>query len=319
MFRLAKRLPKKHAAPLLSVGATLLLLVTFMSLWSTAALPTEEFGLEVVQAFGTVLVALSALYAGAILRSRQEEAAEAKAQLALNVELRSQVVSHESADVIEVEARVKNVSSLSWSLPALYVFLHRLDTPQTQGAGDARPAEIVPPDLAELTGRNIARFPNSMTRLCPDEEDIFSCSFMISRSLAQQWPYYLVIAEAIGAPDSEDFDAEKRSQFIALMDGLLDVEWGNIAYPPIEESAAEKEARQIRHSYMFFESAEPRLAEKCGKKILILPPGRREGQMQEGRIDSRSTEFFRPMLSKCMMWSRAQVVCVGAPVRMNCG
>ena len=298
---------KKYLGLIISFAATVALLAVFMWWWPQTGYPMGS-GTDVVSAFGTVLVALSALFIGQGLRQRQEEAAHARAQLALNVELITRVIAHQSHRILEVEVRVKNISSKGWNLPMAYVFVHPVDV--SQKVAGASP--IWAPEIRKLRGVNVARFANTMTRLCPDEEEVFSKAYLIDEGEAQEAPYLLVLVEAIGAPDSHGFGKAERKAFDVFMNGGLKEDVPDPALKDLPDAA--QAAQRIRDTYMVIETTERDLCDKgYPKRVLILPPGKSNELKsgQEARIDITHTKLFRIMLDDTMMWSRSRVVCVG--------
>jgi len=285
----------------------LALLMTFMRWWAQVGYQEDRFGTKVVSAFSSLAIALAALWAGQGLKRRQEEAAHARAELALNVDLKAQIFPHQGRVALEIEVRVKNVSNKTWNLPMVYVFVHPVNTPP--GAKAAGAAEIVPPEIWRLKGRNIARFSNTMTRLAPDEEEAFSNAYLLDEEVVQKTPYFLVLVEAVGAPDSWEFDKQARTRFDYFMDGKL--KEGRVV------PEAKGEAAPVRDTYMVIETTNKVLleTERYAKRVIILPPAQRDargGSGQEGRIDPISEDKgFKKMLDSTMMWSRRKLVCVG--------
>jgi hypothetical protein len=167
--------------------------------------------------------------------------------------------------------------------------------------------------MQDLRGVNIARFTNTMTRLCPDEEEVFSKAYLIDGADIQKSPYFLVLVEAVGAPDSEEFSDADRAAFDAFMDGHLKEGEPD---PALKEPFPNKQkARRVRDTYMVIETTHRELRGKPAclpRRVLIIPPCKRKagrrGQMD--RIDMVYTDRFRSMLDDTMMWSRSRIVCM---------
>jgi hypothetical protein len=295
---------KRYSGPALGFTVLLIVLATLLRLWSSAGFREDEFGPKVVSSLSSFLIALVALWAGQGLKRRQEEAAHARAELALNVELIVRVLPHGEHIVLESEVRVKNVSNKTWNLPVVYVFVHPVDL-SIIGSG-ASLADVTPPEVWKLRGTNIARFSNTMTRLSPDEEDVFARAYVLNEAAVRETPYYMVLVEVVGAPDSWEFDKEARDEFDRFMDGKSD-------------PAGVAQARPIRDTYMIIETTEKGLREGgygYGKRVLILPPERRKNDTQKDRIDDTPSKSYKNMLDKTMMWSRKRVVCL-SPLALN--
>ena len=293
---------KKYSGPAVGFTALLIVLATLLRLWSSAGFREDEFGPKVVSSLSSLLIALVALWAGHGLKRRQEEAAHARAELALNVELVIRVLPHEEHVVLEAEVRVKNISNKTWNLPVVYVFIQPIDLAMI-GSGTV-PVGVAPPDVWKLRGTNIARFSNTMTRLSPDEEDVFTKTYVLSEAATQRTPYYMVLVEVVGAPDSWAFDEKARVEFDRFMDGEL--EHGS-------DPENVSEAQPIRDTYMIIETTEKDLREKkdgYGKRVLILPPDEKARDAQRDRIDDLSSRRFENMLNETMMWSRKRVACL---------
>lgn len=294
----------RYLGPTIGLIVTLVLLSAFMWLWFRTGFQKKGPWTEAVGAFSSLAIALAALWAGQGLRMRQEEAAHARAELALNVELITRVIPGHGCIALEVEVRVKNISNKTWNLPVVYVFVHPVKPSSTASPADYPLAEeIVAPELWNLRGRNIARFSNTMVRLSPDEEEVFFGAHLIDSSVAARTPYFWVLVEAVGAPDSREFDENARDKFEDFLDGKL----GNKNVRP-----EEAEIDPVRDTYLVIETTAKRLRGKkggYGKRVLILPPGQERGNSQEERIDPLSKDF-RGMLDKTMIWSRKKVVYV---------
>jgi hypothetical protein len=289
---------KKYSGPALGITALLIVLATLLWLWSSAGFREDEFGPKVVSSLSSFLIALVALWAGHGLKRRQEEAAHARAELALNVELIIRVLPYEKNVALEAEVRVKNVSNKTWNLPVVYVFMHPVDL-AIAGSG-ASPAGVTPPEVWKLRGTNIARFSNTMTRLSPDEEDVFAKAYILNDAVTRKTPYYMVLVEVVGAPDSWEFDKKARDEFDQFMDGESDTD-------------AVVRAQPVRDTYMIIETTEKSLREVkdgYGKRVLILPPDRRKGEAQKDRIDDTASRDYKGMLDETMMWSRKRIVCL---------
>lgn len=64
-----------YSGPAMGLIATLAILASFMWLWSWVGYNEDEFGVNVINAFSSLAIALAALWAGQGFKKRQEDAA----------------------------------------------------------------------------------------------------------------------------------------------------------------------------------------------------------------------------------------------------
>jgi hypothetical protein len=140
---------------------------------------------NLVGSLGTLLLGLAGLYIGSRLRKYQEIEAEARANLALNVDLRTQVVEAGQNRILEVIVDVHNVSRTTWFVPMAYVFV--------RSALDGR---NIPLDQAYC---NVARFTATLCQLQPDERDQFFATIVFDYAESQALAAVVVSAEVMGA------------------------------------------------------------------------------------------------------------------------
>ena len=262
-----------------------------------------------IGAVGSLTVAAVAVLLGDHYRRRQSDAADAKAELALNVELSVEPCPLDYGTAVEVIVRVRNVSSVSWALPAVYVFADVLDPSSIRAERPENPPAQDDDELTGSQGKNIASFPNTMTVLCPDEQDEYQTFYVLPAANAAHDRLLMIRAEVIGAPANDDtFDKATREKFVAFLDGELvegrrDGHW-------LELTADERRARGSRHTFVVFESPSPdRVKSLFNHRVLVTRPfSAKAPAAQRERLDVTHTRMFAGMLQGTMMWYRRRVV-----------
>jgi hypothetical protein len=140
---------------------------------------------NLVGSLGTLLLGLAGLYIGSRLRKYQEIEAEARANLALNVDLRTQVVEAGQNRILEVIVDVHNVSRTTWFVPMAYVFV--------RSALDGRSIPL------GQNYCNVAKFTATLCQLQPDERDQFFATIVFGYTESQALAAVVVSAEVVGA------------------------------------------------------------------------------------------------------------------------
>jgi hypothetical protein len=164
----------------------------------TATLSTAIFGVppawlpnarladpDLVGSLGTLLLGLAGLYIGNRLRKYQEIEAEARANLALNVDLRARVVEAGDKRILEVIVDVHNVSRTTWFVPMAYVFV--------KSALDGRDIPLGQKYC------NAARYTATLSQLQPDERDQFFATIIFDYAESQALAAVVVSSEVVGA------------------------------------------------------------------------------------------------------------------------
>lgn len=212
--RNALRLMRANAESLVQAGiVSLVVLLAFLSILTLIdTLSRLRSGVQthdpfvdptLINALSTLLLGLVAIRVGGKLRRAQEDEAAARARLALNVELKTRVITAEHLSVLEVIVGVHNISRRSWAVPMSHLKLvSALDGLQVVATG--------------LAYSNLARLEANMCLLQPDERDEFFAKVVLDR---KECPSALVVsvevvgvsAEALGTPD-------EHMRFVEFMD-----------------------------------------------------------------------------------------------------
>ena len=172
------------ALGLLLVGAATLSMAIFGT--PPAWLPNARLAdPNLVGSLGTLLLGLAGLYIGNRLRKYQEIEAEARANLALNVDLKTRVVEAGEDRILEAIVDVHNVSRSTWFVPMAYVFV--------RSALDGRDLPL------GQKHRNVARFTATLCQLQPDERDQFFATIVFDYAECQALAAVVVSAEVVGA------------------------------------------------------------------------------------------------------------------------
>lgn len=140
---------------------------------------------NLVGSLGTLLLGLAGLYIGSRLRKYQEIEAEARANLALNVDLRTRLVEAGQKSILEVIVDVHNVSRTTWFVPMAYV--------SVKSALDGRNIPLGQEYC------NVAKFTATLCQLQPDERDQFFATIVFDHEESQALAAVVVSAEVVGA------------------------------------------------------------------------------------------------------------------------
>ena len=159
---------------------------------------------NLVGSLGTVLLGLAGLHIGSRLRKYQEIEAEARANLPLNVDLRTRVVDAGEKRILEAIVDVHNVSRATWFVPMAYVFVK-----------SALDGSNIP---LRQKYCNVARFTATLCQLQPDERDQFFTTIVFDRAESQAIAAVVVSSEVVGA--SAKWLGPWRRRMMAFVDFL---------------------------------------------------------------------------------------------------
>lgn len=160
---------------------------------------------DLLTALGSLLLGLSGLYIGSRLRKYQELEAKARANLALNVELRARAVPAERDQILEVIIEVHNVSRTTWFVPMAYLFV--------RGANGAEK------DIPLLrVHRNLADYGATLCQLQPDERDQFFMARTFTPEEVAESPAVVVKAEIVGTAEKWLGPHKASMDFISFME-----------------------------------------------------------------------------------------------------
>lgn len=160
---------------------------------------------DLLGSLGSVMLGFAGLYIGAKLRKYQELEAQARANLALNVDLRTRVVPAGDKRILEMVIEVHNVSRSTWIVPMAYLFVHPVFGVKKEIplGGD---------------GHNVAHYPATLPQLQPDERDQFFATAIFSAEEAAELSAVKVSAEVVGAPSRWLGPEKAMLDFVDFMD-----------------------------------------------------------------------------------------------------
>jgi hypothetical protein len=159
---------------------------------------------QLLTALGSLLLGFSGIYIGSRLRKFQEMEARARANLALNVELRSRVVNAGDREVLEVVIEVHNVSRTTWFVPMAYLFVR-----SAVGGKDNIPIQ--------RSRRNLADYTASLCQLQPDEKDQFFATLVFPVPDSPIPPAVVVTAEVVGTSERWLGPHKEKMRFVNFM------------------------------------------------------------------------------------------------------
>ncbi len=159
---------------------------------------------QLLTALGSLLLGLSGIYIGGRLRKFQEMEARARANLALNVELRARVVNAGDSQVLEVVIEVYNVSRTTWFVPMAYLFV--------RSAVGAKESISI-----QRTNRNLADYTASLCQLQPDEKDQFFATVVFPVPDSPTPPAVVVAAEVVGTSERWLGPHREKMRFVNFM------------------------------------------------------------------------------------------------------
>jgi hypothetical protein len=160
---------------------------------------------NLLSALGSLLLGFAGLYIGAKLRKYQELEAQARANLALNVDLRTRVVCAGSSRILEMVIDVHNVSRSTWIVPMAYLFV--------------RPALGTEKDIP--LGReqcNVAKYTATLPQLQPDEREQFFATVLFDSEDIRGLAAVVVSAEIVGAPERWLGSERSMLKFVDFME-----------------------------------------------------------------------------------------------------
>lgn len=159
---------------------------------------------QLLNALGSLLLGLSGIYIGGRLRKFQEMEARARANLALNVELRSRIVNAGDSQVLEVVIEAHNVSRTTWFVPMAYLFVR-----SAVGGKESIPIQ--------RPSRNLTDYTASLCQLQPDEKDQFFATLLFPVPDSPTPPAVVVTAEVVGTSERWLGSHGERMRFVNFM------------------------------------------------------------------------------------------------------
>jgi hypothetical protein len=159
---------------------------------------------QLLTALGSLLLGLSGIYIGGRLRKFQEMEARARANLALNVELRARLVNAGNSQVLEVVIEVHNVSRTTWFVPMAYLFVR-----SAVGGKESIPIQ--------RPRRNLADYTASLCQLQPDERDQFFATLVFPVPDSPTPPAVVVTAEVVGTSERWLGPHREKMRFVNFM------------------------------------------------------------------------------------------------------
>ena len=208
---------------------------------------------QLLTALGSLLLGFSGIYIGSRLRKFQEMEARARANLALNVELRARVVNAGDSQVLEVVMEVHNVSRTTWFVPMAYLFVR-------SAVGGKESISI------QRSRRNLADYTASLCQLQPDERDQFFATLVFPVPDSPTPPAVVVTAEVVGTSERWLGPHKEKMRFVNFMQ---------------EDDGA-------RHNYYCIGRCNAPKHKWYGRRIFIEPDGSmdyRATEMYRGLLD----------------------------------
>lgn len=197
-------------------------------------LPGAQVDANLLGSLGSLLLGFAGLYIGAKLRKYQEMEAQARANLALNVDLRTRLVCAGDNRILEMIIDVHNVSRSTWIVPMAYLFVR----PALGGAKDI---------ALDRESRNAAKYPATLTRLQPDEREQFFATALFTPEDISEFSAVVVKAETVGAPERWLGPERAMLKFVDFME----------------------EAKGARHNYYCIARCEDRENKLYGKRCFV--------------------------------------------------
>jgi hypothetical protein len=186
--------------------------------------------------------------------------------------------------VLEVRVTLRNPSHCTWCIPGVYVAARSLRPEDAQGLRDKQFEDLrLCGDLS--IHANVARLPNSVIQLAPDEEesvcrwDLLDVPFLAEEpAIVVQVEVFAVKHEHIGV-DHDDNPMPFRKAWLDFMNG-------------------EDRRSMIRHRYIPFGRCKQQVGSRApGKRIIIRP---------NGDPDAEYSDLFAEVLDGMVQWSRQQ-------------
>jgi hypothetical protein len=191
-----------------------------------------------LSAIGSLLLGLSGIYIGGRLRRFQEMEARARANLALNVELRARVVNAGDNQILEVVIEAHNVSRTTWFVPMAYLFVR-----SAVGGKESIPIQ--------RSRRNLADYTASLCQLQPDEKDQFFATLVFPVPDSPTPPAVVVTAEVVGTSERWLGPHKEKMRFVNFM----------------------QEDDGVRHNYYCIGRCNDPKHKWYGRRIFIAPDG----------------------------------------------
>lgn len=246
--------------------ALLVFFATLLAFFALAAVIAAAFGgpflwfegtrlldSDFLSALGALFLGLSGVYIGGRLRKFQETEARARANLALNVELRARAVAAGPNQVLEVVIEVHNVSRNTWFVPMAYLFVR-----SAVGKCESLPVQ--------REHRNLARYPASLCQLQPDEKDQFFATLVFPVPDVPTPPAVIVDAEIVGTSERWLGPHKAKMTFIQFM----------------------RENEEARHDYYCIDRCEDESHPSYGKRVFTNRDGTtdwRASEIYRGLLD----------------------------------
>lgn len=219
-----------------------------------------------------------------ILVELQREAAVDRRELALNVDVSTEVINHSQGCFVKSTVRMKNASSREFCVPAVYftVFL----IPRNVAQNDSFQGTS---GYTCLGTQNAAQYPN-MCSIAPEEHEMFTAWYFFTPEMIAENPSVLITYEVVGGMQEGAFsDRRERAKFMNWM------------------------AENGGHNHVVFSSVSSRYDSLNEETRGILSAKRcllsnRLSSAKEYELDFDATRDYKQFLDGTMMWDRLAIV-----------